>query len=113
MGKVQQHKRAAKAKRQIDTSDNAGSTQDRAIVEGVVEECLPNTMFRVKVTESDVAQLKDRVLLGTLAGKMRLYRIRVMPGDTVKGYVSAYDPTKLKITYRTISKQLGNKANKA
>jgi translation initiation factor IF-1 len=57
-------------------------------------------MFRVKVTESPVEQLKGKVLLGTLAGKMRLYRIRVMPGDVIKGYVSRYDITKCKITYR-------------
>ncbi|OIP73931.1 MAG: hypothetical protein AUK08_03930 [Candidatus Pacebacteria bacterium CG2_30_36_39] len=57
-------------------------------------------MFRVKVTECEVEQMMDRVLLGTLAGKMRLYRIRVMPGDVVKGYVSKYDVTKCKVTYR-------------
>lgn len=105
MGKVQEHKRAAKAKRQVDvTSKKAGKT-DRFEVEGVVEECLPNTMFRVKVTSSDVEQMVDRVLLGTLAGKMRLYRIRVMPGDLIKGYVSKYDLKKCKITYRSIKKR--------
>jgi translation initiation factor IF-1 len=57
-------------------------------------------MFRVKVIESPVPQMLDRTLLGTLAGKMRLYRIRVMPGDYVKGYVSKYDLTKCKVTYR-------------
>ncbi|MFZ1721342.1 MAG: translation initiation factor IF-1 [Microgenomates group bacterium] len=70
-------------------------------MEGVVEECLPNTMFRVKVTDSEVPQMKDRILLGTLVGKMRLFRIRVMPGDLVKGYVTKYDLDKCKITYRS------------
>jgi len=106
MGKVQDHKRSAKAKRQVDdTSDTAGS-RDRFTVEGVVEECLPNTMFRVKVTDSEVPQMVDKTLLGTLAGKMRLYRIRVMPGDLVKGYVSKYDLKKCKITYRSTKKQM-------
>ncbi|MFZ5376440.1 MAG: translation initiation factor IF-1 [Patescibacteria group bacterium] len=73
-------------------------------IEGVIEECLPNTMFRVKITDSEVEQMKDRLLLGTLAGKMRLFRIRVMPGDVVKGYVSKYDLTKCKITYRSVKR---------
>lgn len=101
MGKVQDHKRSAKAKRQIDTTTEKADKTDRFEIEGVVEECLPNTMFRITVTASDVPQMVGRSLLGTLAGKMRLYRIRVMPGDGVKGYVSKYDLKKCKITYRS------------
>lgn len=101
MGRVQDHKRAAKARRQIDHTDEKASASDRFTVEGVVEECLPNTMFRVKVTDSEAEPMIGRELLGTLAGKMRLYRIRVMPGDFVKGYVSKYDLKKCKITYRS------------
>lgn len=101
MGKVQEHKRAAKAKRQTDMAPAKNERDDRFEVEGVVEECLPNTMFRVKITTSQVPQMVDRVLLGTLAGKMRLFRIRVLPGDLVKGYVSKYDLNKLKVTYRS------------
>jgi translation initiation factor IF-1 len=102
MGKVQAHKRAAKAKRQIDTTTKKSSSVDRFEVEGEVLACLPNTMFRIKVTDSEAKPMIDKVLLGTLAGKMRLYRIRVMPGDLVKGYVSKYDLGKCKITYRSI-----------
>ncbi len=101
MGKVQDHKRAAKAKRQVDQTDKKSKQTDRFAIEGVVEECLPNTMFRVKVTDSEVPQMVDRILLGTLVGKMRLFRIRVMPGDVVKGYVTKYDLDKCKITYRS------------
>ncbi|MBD3279675.1 MAG: translation initiation factor IF-1 [Candidatus Pacebacteria bacterium] len=100
MGKVQDHKRAAKAKRQVDTTAQKADRSDRIEFEGEVEKCLPNTMFRVRVTDCPVEPLKDKVLLGTLTGKMRLYRIRVMPGDLVKGYISKYDLTKCKITYR-------------
>ena len=99
MGKVQDHKRAAKVKRQREIPQKAERV-DRLEIAGEVEETLPNTMFRVRVTEAAVEQMIGKVLLGTLAGKMRLYRIRVMPGDTVKGYVSKYDLTKCKITYR-------------
>jgi len=105
MGKVQEHKRAAKAKRQDDFSAGPQLAPDQIEIEGVVEECLPNTMFRVKVTVCAIPQLVGRVLLGTLAGKMRLYRIRVLPGDGVKGYVSKYDLEKCKITYRSIQKR--------
>lgn len=104
MGKVQEHKRAAKARRQNEFSPAANERDDRFEIEGVVEECLPNTMFRVRVTVSPVEQMIDRMLLGTLAGKMRLYRIRVLPGDIVKGYVSKYDLDKCKITYRSSKK---------
>ncbi|PIR59046.1 MAG: translation initiation factor IF-1 [Candidatus Pacebacteria bacterium CG10_big_fil_rev_8_21_14_0_10_56_10] len=104
MGKVQDHKRTAKAKRQVDLTQKKSAAADRFEFEGVVAECLPNTMFRVKVTESPFAQLVGRQLLGTLVGKMRLFRIRVMPGDQVKGYVSKYDIKKAKITYRSIKR---------
>jgi len=102
MGKVQDHKRAAKARRQVDETENRVLNPDRMEIEGVVEQCLPNTMFKVRVTHAPAASLKDKILLGTLAGKMRLYRIRVMPGDEVRGYVSKYDLGKCKITYRSI-----------
>jgi translation initiation factor IF-1 len=101
MGKVQDHKRSAKSKRQVDTTTKKASGTDRFEIEGVVESCLPNTMFRVKVTDSEIAPMIGQELLGTLVGKMRLYRIRVMPGDFVKGYVSKYDLKKCKITYRS------------
>ncbi len=104
MGKVQDHKRAAKARRQVDTTSNTSQASDRFEVEGIVEECLPNTMFRVTVQDSQVKAMIGKTLLATLAGKMRLYRIRVLPGDLVKGYVSKYDLTKCKITYRSTKK---------
>jgi translation initiation factor IF-1 len=104
MGKVQDHKRAAKARRQNDAGSSGDKRDDAFEIEGVVEECLPNTMFRVNVTSSAVPQLVGQILLGTLAGKMRLFRIRVLPGDLVKGYVSKYDLKKCKITYRSVQK---------
>lgn len=106
MGKVQEHKRASKAKHQVDFTDrNAASRDDRFEFIGEVEECLPNTMFKIVIKECDLQQMVSRSLLGTLAGKMRLYRIRVMPGDFVKGYISKYDLAKCKITYRTSKKE--------
>ncbi len=51
---------------------------------GVVTEALPNTQFRVKVEDG-------REILAHLGGKMRLYHIKVMPGDNVRLQLSAYD----------------------
>lgn len=45
-------------------------------VEGLVTEALPGLLFRVKLNE-------DREVLAHLAGKLKLYRIRVIPGDRV------------------------------
>jgi translation initiation factor IF-1 len=45
---------------------------------GIVVEALPNTLFRVKLDES------ENVILGYLAGKMRMNRIRVLVGDKVE-----------------------------
>ena len=61
---------------------------------GVVMQALPNTMFRVKLDE------EDREILAHLSGKMRMYRISIMPGDKVKLDVTPYDPNKGRITYR-------------
>jgi len=65
------------------------------VKEGVVSEALPNTMFRVKLND------EDREILCTLSGKMRMYRIRVMPGDKVKIEMTPYDEKRGRIVYRT------------
>jgi len=106
MGKVQDHKRAAKSRRQVDPTQQKSAAVDRFEVEGEVAQCLPNTMFYVKVTQSQYPQMIDRTLLGTLVGKMRLFRIRVLPGDLVKGYVSKYDLKKMKITFRSTQRDM-------
>lgn len=53
------------------------------IVEGVVEEALPNTLFRVKLESGELQ-------LAYLAGKMRLHRIKVLVGDTVSLQLDPY-----------------------
>ena len=60
---------------------------------GVVTEALPNTTFRVELEDR-------RVILCHLSGKMRMYRIKVMPGDKVKVELTPYDETKGRIVYR-------------
>lgn len=63
-------------------------------VEGEVVECLPNTLFRVKLPNG-------RIVLCHLSGKMRINFIRIMPGDKVRLEMTPYDATKGRITYRT------------
>ena len=70
------------------------SKEDFIALEGVVDEVLPNTTFRVTTTEG-------HNLLCHLSGKMRQNRIQVLLGDKVMLEVSVYDTSKGRITYRT------------
>lgn len=47
-----------------------------AEVQGIVEEALPNTLFKVSLEQGEP-------ILAYLAGKMRLHRIKVLVGDKV------------------------------
>ena len=53
------------------------------VAEGVVEEALPNTLFRVKLADGSLT-------LAYLAGKMRLHRIKVLVGDRVSLQLDPY-----------------------
>lgn len=50
---------------------------------GIVEEALPNTLFRVRLESGEM-------VLSYLAGKMRLHRIKVLVGDTVRLELDPY-----------------------
>lgn len=56
---------------------------DAQVVEGVVDEALPNTLFRVKLADGES-------ILAYLAGKMRLHRIKVLVGDRVQLQLDPY-----------------------
>ncbi|MDP1710672.1 MAG: translation initiation factor IF-1 [candidate division WWE3 bacterium] len=60
---------------------------------GVVRETLPNATFRVVLEDG-------REVLAHISGKMRLHRIKVLSGDTVKVELSPYDQNRGRITYR-------------
>jgi translation initiation factor IF-1 len=62
-------------------------------VEGVVEEALPNAMFKVKLEN-------DHQVLAHVSGKMRMHFIRILPGDRVQVELSPYDLSRGRITYR-------------
>jgi len=62
-------------------------------IEGTVVEPLPNAMFRVKLDN-------EHEVLAHVSGKMRMYYIRILPGDRVRMELSPYDLTRGRITYR-------------
>jgi len=70
-------------------------------VDGEVTEALPNTMFRVKVSEGKLPGVnEERIVLCHLSGKMRIHYVRILPGDKVKIELTPYDLAKGRITYR-------------
>lgn len=66
-----------------------GSTE----VDGVVRESLPNTLFRVELSDK-------RIVLCHLSGKMRMHFIKILPGDRVRLEMTPYDKEKGRIVYR-------------
>lgn len=70
------------------------SSEDRLEMFGEVVDCLPGTLFKVKVEGSDA------LVLCALSGRLRLNRIRVLLGDRVKIEVSPYDLTRGRICFR-------------
>jgi translation initiation factor IF-1 len=63
-------------------------------LEGMVEEVLPNAMFRVRINE-------NYLVTAVISGRMRQNRIQILLGDRVKLEVSTYDLTKGRVTYRS------------
>ena len=62
-------------------------------IKGVVEEALPGLAFRVKSEDG-------REMLVHLAGRLRINRIRVVPGDTVLIETTPYDDRRGRIVRR-------------
>lgn len=60
---------------------------------GQVIEALPSLLFKVKLDNG-------AEILAHLGGKLRIHRIRVLPGDRVLVEVSAYDKNRGRIVYR-------------
>ncbi len=69
------------------------SRDDLIQIPGVVEEVRAGGNFAIK---SDMGPM----IIARLSGRMRRFRIRVVPGDRVTVGVSPYDPTKGLIVYR-------------
>ena len=71
------------------------TTNDKGLyrVKGDVLEALPNAKFRVKLEDG-------KEIIAHLAGKMRMYRIKVLTGDVVTIEMSPYDDKKGRIVFR-------------
>lgn len=67
--------------------------QDVIEVKGIVEETLPNTEFKVKISNGNV-------ILAYLSGKLRMNYIRILPGDKVTIEISPYDLKRGRIVWR-------------
>ncbi len=68
-------------------------SKDFLEVNGEILELLPAASFKVKLES-------DHEVLAHLSGKMRMHKIRILPGDKVKVQMTPYDLTKGRIIYR-------------
>jgi translation initiation factor IF-1 len=69
------------------------SSKDFIEIVGEVVELMPAASFKVKLENG-------HEILTHLSGKMRMNKIRLLPGDKVRVQISPYDLTKGRITYR-------------
>ena len=71
------------------------SNQNKDIIEleGKVVEALPNAVFRVQIDSG-------QEILAHISGKLRINRIRVLPGDRVRVELTPYDLKRGRITRR-------------
>jgi translation initiation factor IF-1 len=69
------------------------ANQEVQTLEGTVLTALPNTMFKVQLSDG-------RVILTTLKGRMRRNFIRIFPGDKVRVEMTKYDTERGRIVYK-------------
>lgn len=60
---------------------------------GIVLEALPSTHFRVRLDDG-------KEIIAHLAGRLRIYRIKILPGDKVTIEMTPYDESRGRIVYR-------------
>lgn len=68
-------------------------SKDFIVMKGVILELLPAGSFKLRLEN-------NQEILGFLSGKMRMHKIRILPGDEVKVELTPYDLTKGRIIYR-------------
>ena len=67
--------------------------EDLIEVEGIIQEALPNAMFRIELDNG-------HKVTAHISGKIRMNFIRLLPGDSVKVELSPYYLSRGRITYR-------------
>jgi translation initiation factor IF-1 len=60
---------------------------------GIVIECLPSTLFRVKLEN-------EHIVIATISGKIRRHNINILLNDKVDVEITPYDLSKGRIVYR-------------
>lgn len=78
-------------------------TDQSLLVDGIVLDALPNTLFNVQLVKEGITASKDaskKVVLAHLSGKMRKNYIRIMPGDKVKVEIKPTDINRGIIVFR-------------
>jgi translation initiation factor IF-1 len=68
--------------------------EETIVMQGKVEEILPNTMFRIRLDDTNTE------VIGYLSGRMRTHKIKVLAGDTVEIEFTLYDLTRGRVTRR-------------
>jgi translation initiation factor IF-1 len=81
-----------KNKANFSQSDSLNA-KDFIEMQGEVMELMPAATFKVKLEN-------DHEILAHLSGKMRMHKIRILPGDKVKLEISPYDLNKGRIIFR-------------
>ena len=69
------------------------SKEDLIRLTGVVDELLPNAMFRVVLENG-------HLIIATISGRLRKNNIRILAGDNVDLEMSPYDLNRGRIVYR-------------
>jgi translation initiation factor IF-1 len=67
--------------------------EKKQLKKGTVIETLPSANFKVKLDDGEE-------ILCHLAGKLRIYKIKILPGDRVTVELSSYDQKRGRIIFR-------------
>lgn len=73
--------------------DNQNTKEEKLKMKGVVVEALQGGSFKVKL-ENNVE------IMANVSGKIRVFKIQILKGDTVEVELSPYDLTRGRIVYR-------------
>ncbi len=87
------NRKTAVADTNIQPAELKAKNSNNILVKGTVLETLPNATFNVRLES-------DHEILAHLSGRMRMNKIRVLPGDQVDIELTPYDLSKGRITRR-------------
>lgn len=69
-------------------------SKEVVVKDATVTKTLTGGMFRLELDDTEESAI------GVISGKIRKFRIRILPGDKVKVEFSPHDLTRGRITYR-------------